>query len=45
MVKAFRLTPNSRLCIVPKAWHACFLDDFDTTWASILRSCARRLTR
>ncbi|MCR5379643.1 MAG: alpha/beta hydrolase [Lentisphaeria bacterium] len=35
MVEAFRLTQNSRLCIVPKAWHTCFLDDFATTWAAI----------
>lgn len=35
VVEAFRLTPNSRLCIVPKAWHTCFLDDFDATWAAI----------
>ena len=35
VVEAFRLTPNSRLCIVPKAWHSCFLDNFAVTWAAI----------
>lgn len=35
VVAAFRQTPRSRLCIVPKAWHACFLDDFAATWAAV----------
>ncbi len=35
VVEAFVQTPNSRLCIVPKAWHTCFLDNFPVTWAAI----------
>jgi len=35
MLEAFRLAPTARLCLVPKAWHTCFLDNFETTWAAI----------
>ena len=35
MMEAHQLIPNSRLCIVPKAWHPAFLDNFTVTWAAI----------
>lgn len=35
MVQAHQMIPNSRLCIVPKAWHPAFLDNFPVTWAAI----------
>ena len=35
MLNAHQLIPNSRLCIVPKAWHTAFLDNFDVTWTAI----------
>ncbi len=35
MLEAFKLAPTARLCIVPKAWHTCFLDNFEGTWAAI----------
>ena len=35
MQEAFQMIPNSRLCIVPKAWHTAFLDNFDVTWAAM----------
>lgn len=35
VLAAHQLIPNSRLCVVPKAWHTAFLDNFDVTWAAI----------
>lgn len=35
MVKAMQYLPNSRLCIVPKAWHTAFIDNFPVTWNAI----------
>ena len=35
VAEAFEMTPKSRLAIIPKAWHTCFLDNFDATWAAI----------
>ena len=35
MMEAHQMIPNSRLCIVPKAWHTAFLDNFDVTWAAM----------
>lgn len=35
MVAAHQMIPNSRLCIVPKAWHTAFLDNYAVTWAAI----------
>lgn len=35
MVRAHQLIPNSRLCIVPKAWHTAFLDAPEITWAAM----------
>lgn len=37
MVEAHQMIPNSRLCIVPKAWHTAFLDDFPLTWTAVSR--------
>ena len=35
VLEAHQLIKNSRLCIVPKAWHTAFLDNFEVTWAAI----------
>ena len=35
VVAAHQMIPNSRLCIVPKAWHTTFLDNFPLTWAAV----------
>ena len=35
VLQAHEWIPNSRLCIVPKAWHTAFLDNFAVTWAAI----------
>ena len=35
VVEAHQLIPNSRLCVVPKAWHSAWLDNFDVTWTAI----------
>ena len=35
MVEAEQYIPNARLCIVPKAWHTAFLDNFDVSWTAI----------
>ena len=35
MVEASGLIPDSRLCIVPEAGHAAFLDNYPVTWAAI----------
>ena len=35
MLEAHQFIPNSRLCIIPKAWHSCFLDNFKLTWKAI----------
>ena len=35
VLAAHQLIDNSRLCVVPKAWHTAFLDNFDVTWTAI----------
>ncbi len=35
MMEAEQMIPNARLCIVPKAWHTAFLDNFAVTWAAV----------
>lgn len=35
MMEAHQMIPNSRLCIVPKAWHTAFLDNPAVTWAAV----------
>jgi len=32
VLEAHQLLPNSRLCVVPKAWHTVFLDNYPVTW-------------
>ena len=32
MVEAAQYIPNASLCIVPKAWHPAFIDNFPVTW-------------
>jgi len=32
VLEAHQLLPNSRLCVVPKAWHTAFLDNYSVTW-------------
>ncbi|WP_443730795.1 hypothetical protein [Segatella buccae] len=29
------MAPQSRLSVIPKAWHTCFLDNFLATWDAI----------
>lgn len=35
VLAAHQLIPNSRLCVVPKAWHTAFLDNWPVIWACI----------
>ena len=35
VLAAHRLIANSRLCVIPKAWHTAFLDNYDVTAAAI----------
>lgn len=35
VVDAYFMAPQSRLSIIPKAWHTCFLDNFPATWGAI----------
>lgn len=35
VVEAHQMIPNSRICIIPKAWHAAFLDNYVVTWTVI----------
>ena len=35
VLQAHQIIPNSRLCVVPKAWHAAFLDNYEVTAAAI----------
>ena len=35
VLAAHQLIKNSRLCVVPKAWHSAFLDNYDVTAATI----------
>ena len=35
VLAAHQLITNSRLCVVPKAWHAAFLDNYDVTATAI----------
>ena len=35
VLAAHQMIENSRLCVVPKAWHTAFLDNFDVTWTAI----------
>ncbi len=35
VLEAHQAIPNSRLCIVPKAWHSAFIDNFPVTWTAI----------
>ncbi len=32
VLEAHQLLTNSRLCVVPKAWHTAFLDNYPVTW-------------
>ena len=35
VLEAHQYIPNSRLCIIPKAWHTAFLDNLPLTWTAI----------
>lgn len=35
VLEAHQFLPNSRFCVVPKAWHTAFLDNYPVTWAAI----------
>ena len=35
MVEAEQYIPKASLCIVPKAWHSAFIDNFPVTWTAM----------
>lgn len=35
VLEAHQLLKNSRLCVVPHAWHTAFLDNFEVVWGAI----------
>ena len=36
VLAAHQMTKNSRLCVVPKAWHSAFNDNYDVVKASMM---------
>lgn len=36
VLEAHQMLKNSRMCVVPKAWHSAFLDNYEVTAAAIL---------
>ena len=47
MVEAQQYIPNASLCIVPKAWHSAFIDNFPVTWTAMqqfLKADSSKLT-
>lgn len=37
VLEAHQLIKNSRLCVIPKAWHSAFLDNYELTSAAIFQ--------
>ena len=37
VLEAHQLIPNSRLCVIPKAWHSAFNDNYDVVRPAILQ--------
>ena len=37
VLQAHQLIKNSRLCVVPKAWHSAFIDNYDVTTTAIFQ--------
>lgn len=37
VLEAHQMIPNSRLCVIPKAWHGCFNDNYDVSRPAILQ--------
>ena len=37
VLEAHQMIPNSRLCVIPKAWHGCFNDNYDVARPAILQ--------
>lgn len=35
VLEAHQYIPNSRLCVVPKAWHSAFIDNYDVTATAV----------
>lgn len=35
VVDAYFMAPQSQLSVIPKAWHTCFLDNFEATWSAM----------
>ena len=35
VLEAHQMIPNSRLCVVPGAWHTAFLDNYEVLWPAI----------
>ncbi|MBQ9441388.1 MAG: alpha/beta hydrolase [Selenomonadaceae bacterium] len=47
VLQAHQMTENSRLCVIPKAWHSAFIDNYDLTAAAIfpfINSSPKNLT-
>jgi len=47
MVEAEQYIPKASLCIVPKAWHLAFIDNFPVTWTAMqqfLKADSSKLT-
>ena len=47
MVEAEQYIPKASLCIVPKAWHSAFIDNFPVTWTAMqqfLKADSSKLT-
>ena len=37
VLEAHQMIPNSRLCVIPKAWHSAFLDNYELTSKAIFQ--------
>ena len=37
VLEAHQMIPNSRLCVIPKAWHSAFNDNYDVARPAIMQ--------
>ncbi|ORX65155.1 alpha/beta-hydrolase [Anaeromyces robustus] len=37
VMEAFEMLPNSRICVIPKAWHTAFLDNPQVSWSATIQ--------
>ena len=44
VLEAHQMINNSRLCVVPKAWHTAFLDDYEITKSAIMPFISAQIT-